>query len=71
MITAVLVVFIPMLGSYVVPDMVGGTGTQMIGNKIAQRNFTDRNLPEAAALSGALALLVLAPMFLRRRAKEA
>lgn len=70
-ITAVLVVFIPMLGSYVVPDMVGGTGTQMIGNKIAQRNFTDRNLPEAAALSGALALLVLAPMFLRRRAKEA
>ena len=71
MITAVLVVFIPMLGSYVVPDMVGGKDTPMIGNKIAQRNFTDRNLPEAAALSGALALLVLAPMFLRRRAKEA
>lgn len=71
LVTAVLVVFIPMLGSYVVPDMVGGTGTQMIGNKIAQRNFTDRNLPEAAALSGALTLLVLAPMFLRRRAKPA
>jgi spermidine/putrescine transport system permease protein len=70
-ITAVVVVFIPMLGSYVVPDMVGGTGTQMIGNKIAQRNFTDRNLPEAAALSGALALLVLAPMFLRRKEKTA
>jgi ABC-type spermidine/putrescine transport system permease subunit I len=69
-VTAFLVVFIPMLGSYVVPDMVGGTGTQMIGNKIAQRNFTDRNLPEAAALSGALALLVLAPMFLRRREKK-
>ncbi|WP_193214817.1 ABC transporter permease [Luteolibacter marinus] len=68
-ITAFLVVFIPMLGSYVVPDMVGGTGTQMIGNKIAQRNFSDRNLPEAAALSGALALLVLAPMFLRRKEK--
>ena len=70
-ITAFLVVFIPMLGSYVVPDMVGGTGTQMIGNKIAQRNFTDRNLPQAAALSGALALLVLAPMFLRRKEKTA
>lgn len=70
-VTAFLVVFIPMLGSYVIPDMVGGTGTQMIGNKIAQRNFTDRNLPEAAALSGALALLVLAPMFLRRKEKVA
>lgn len=71
MMTALLVVFIPMLGSYVIPDMVGGTGTQMIGNKIAQRNFNDRNLPEAAALSGALALLVLAPMFLRRKEKAA
>ena len=70
-ITAFLVVFIPMLGSYVVPDMVGGTGTQMLGNKIAQRNFTDRNLPQAAALSGALALLVLAPMFLKRKEKTA
>jgi ABC-type spermidine/putrescine transport system permease subunit I len=70
-VTALLVVFIPMLGSYVIPEMVGGTGSQMLGNKIAQRNFTDRNLPEAAALSGALALLVLAPMFLRRREKAA
>ena len=67
LVTALLVVFIPMLGSYVVPDMVGGTGTQMLGNKIAQRNFNDRNLPEAAALSGALTLLVLAPLFLRRK----
>ena len=67
LLTAWLVVFIPMLGSYVIPDMVGGTDTRMIGNKIAQRNFSDRNLPEAAALSGALTLLVLAPMFLRRK----
>lgn len=65
--TALLVVFIPMLGSYIVPDMVGGTHTQMIGNKIAQRNFNDRNLPEAAALSLALTVLVLAPIFLRRK----
>lgn len=70
MVTALLVVFIPMLGSYVVPDMVGGTGTQMLGNKIAQRNFNDRNLPEAAALSGALTLLVLVPFFLRRKDAE-
>lgn len=70
-VTAFLVVFIPMLGSYVIPDMVGGTDTQMVGNKIAQRNFTNRNLPGAAALSGALALLVLAPMFLTRKGKQA
>lgn len=67
LVTAVLIVFIPMLGSYVIPDMVGGTDSQLLGNKIAQRNFNDRNLPQAAALSCALTLLVLVPMFLRRK----
>ena len=60
--TAVLVVFIPSLGSYVVPDLVGGPGSEMIGNKIAQRVFVDRNLPHASALSAFLILAVLLPM---------
>jgi spermidine/putrescine transport system permease protein len=60
--TAVLVVFIPSLGSYVVPDLVGGPGSEMIGNKIAQRVFVDRNLPHASALSVVLILAVLAPL---------
>lgn len=65
--TALLIVFIPMLGSYVIPDLVGGTNGQMIGNKIAQRNFADRNLPAASALSAVLTLFVLAPMLFRRK----
>jgi len=60
--TAVLVVFIPALGSYVIPDLVGGPGAEMIGNKIAQRTFVDRNLPHASALSACLMLAVLAPL---------
>jgi len=60
--TAVLVVFIPALGSYVIPDIVGGPHSEMIGNKIAQRAFVDRNLPHASALSAFLTLAVLAPM---------
>lgn len=65
--TAAAIVFIPMLGSYVVPDLVGGADGQMIGNKIAQRNFADRNLPAASAISAILTLAVLAPLLLRRR----
>jgi spermidine/putrescine transport system permease protein len=34
----------------------------MIGNVIAQRVFSDRNLPHASALSALLTLVVLAPM---------
>lgn len=60
--TALLMVFIPALGAYVIPDLVGGTQSEMIGNKIAQRAFVDRNLPLASALSAVLALIVLVPM---------
>jgi spermidine/putrescine transport system permease protein len=62
LVTAVLFVFIPALGSYVIPDIVGGPGGEMLGNKIAQRVFVDRNLPQAGALSVVLILSVLAPL---------
>ena len=60
--TAFLVVFIPALGSYIIPDLVGGPAAEMLGNKIAQRVFSDRNLPHASALSAILVLAVLAPL---------
>ena len=62
LLTATLMVFIPALGSYVIPDLVGGPEAEMIGNKIAQRVFIDRNLPHASVLSAVLSLAVLAPM---------
>ena len=72
LLTAFLMVFIPSLGSYVIPDIVGGPTSEMIGNKIAQRTFVDRNLPQSAALSAILALTVLVPMLgiLSLRRKE-
>jgi spermidine/putrescine transport system permease protein len=63
--TAFLVTFVPALGSYVIPDVVGGTGNDMLGNKIAQRVFTDRNLPHGAALAVLLTLMVLLPFVMR------
>lgn len=62
LITGLLFVLIPALGSYVIPDLVGGPSSEMIGNKIAQRVFVDRNLPQASALSALLILAVLAPL---------
>ncbi|THB66728.1 MAG: ABC transporter permease [Spirochaetaceae bacterium] len=62
--SALLVVFIPALGSYIIPEIVGGPTGEMLGNKIAQRVFVDRNLPHASALSTLLVLAVLVvPMF--------
>jgi spermidine/putrescine transport system permease protein len=62
LLTAVLVVFIPALGSYVIPDIMGGPNSEMIGNKIAQRTFSDRNWPHASGLAALLTLAVLGPM---------
>ncbi|MCE9615970.1 MAG: ABC transporter permease [Lentisphaerae bacterium] len=64
LVTAALVVFIPALGSYVIPDIVGGNASEMIGNKIAQRTFIDRNLPHAAGLAGILTLSTVIPMLI-------
>jgi spermidine/putrescine transport system permease protein len=63
-ITAFIMVFIPAVGAYVIPDIVGGSSTEMIGNKIVQRTFIDRNLPQASALSTLLAAAVALPMLL-------
>lgn len=60
--TALLMVFIPALGAYVIPDIVGGPHTEMVGNKIAQRILLERNLPQGALLSAILFLAVLIPM---------
>jgi spermidine/putrescine transport system permease protein len=72
--TGMVMVFIPAIGAYVIPDLVGGVNSEMIGNKIAQRTFVERNLPQASALSALLALAVLVPViavtFLTRKAKR-
>ena len=59
--SAIMMVLIPALGSYVIPDMVGGPDSEMIGSKIYQRAIPDRNLPHASALSALLMLGVLVP----------
>ena len=61
-ISAVLMVFIPAIGSYVIPDLVGGRDSELIGNKIYQRTFPDRNLPHASALAAITGFSVLVPL---------
>lgn len=62
LISAAVMVFVSSLGQYVIPQMIGGASDEMIGSKIAQRVFSDRNMPHASALAAALMLAVLVPM---------
>lgn len=61
-VSAVLMVFIPAVGSYVIPQMLGGTDCVLIGNKIFMRAIQNRNIPHASALSALMAVSVLAPL---------
>lgn len=64
--TAMLATFVCTLGMYVVPDIVGGTDTEMLGNRIAQRVRSDRNLPLAAAMAGAMLGMVMVVMAVQK-----
>ena len=61
-VSAVLMVFIPAIGSYVIPQMLGGTDCVLIGNKIFMRAMQNRNIPHASALATLMAVSVLVPL---------
>lgn len=68
-----MLVFIPALGEFVIPDLLGGTDTLMIGHVLWDEFFANRAWPVASAVAIAMLLMVLALMFvqntLQRRAE--
>ena len=62
-----LLVFIPSLGSYLVPDLLGGGQTIYVGNLIQSQFAVARDMPFGSALSFLLSLTVLLLLFLFRR----
>jgi spermidine/putrescine transport system permease protein len=56
---AVLLTFIPAVGDYVNAEVLGGTGSKMIGNIINSQFLTFRNYPEASALAFIVMVLML------------
>jgi putrescine transport system permease protein len=67
-----LLVFIPAVGEFVIPDLLGGSDTLMIGRTLWNDFFANRDWPAASAAAIALlALLVIPLLFYERlRLKE-
>ncbi len=55
-----VLVFIPSLGNFIVPDLLGGAKVLMIGNLVEQQFLSARNWPFGSALS----VMIMAVMFL-------
>jgi putrescine transport system permease protein len=62
-----LLVFIPMVGEFVIPDLLGGPDTLMIGKVLWDEFFTNHDWPVAASVAMAMLVLLVVPMgFIRR-----
>jgi len=57
-----LLVFIPAVGEYVIPELLGGANTLMIGRVMWYEFFNDMDWPMASAVTVAMVILLLVPM---------
>ena len=62
-----LLVFIPMVGEFVIPDLLGGPDTLMIGKVLWDEFFTNRDWPAAAAVAIAMLVFLVAPIAVAQR----
>jgi putrescine transport system permease protein len=66
-----LLVFIPAVGEFVIPDLLGGPDTLMIGKVLWDEFFTNRDWPVASAVAIAMLVVLIVPMaFIRRLLQE-
>ncbi len=57
-----MLVFIPSVGEYVIPEMLGGANTLMMGRVMWNEFFNNADWPMAAAVTCVMVLLLLVPL---------
>ncbi len=64
-------VFIPAVGEFVIPDLLGGPDTVMIGKVLWTEFFSNRDWPLASAIAVVLLVVLVLPLVLLQRARLA
>ncbi|SFL14666.1 putrescine transport system permease protein [Pseudovibrio ascidiaceicola] len=63
-------VFIPAVGEFVIPDILGGSSTIMIGKTLWVEFFSNRDWPVASAVAILLLLMLILPIILFQKQQE-
>ena len=63
-------VFIPVIGEFVIPSLLGGSGTLMIGKVLWEEFFSNRDWPVASAVAIVLLLILVIPIVLFQRNED-
>ncbi len=66
-----MLVFIPAVGEFVIPELLGGPSTLMIGRVLWDEFFSNNDWPMAAAVAIVMILIILVPMAILNRAEAA
>lgn len=66
-ISGCLLVFIPAVGEFVIPDLLGGADTLMIGRVLWNEFFVNRDWPVATAVAIAMLIFLIFPIFLLQK----
>ena len=64
-----MLVFIPAVGEFVIPRLLGGTDSLMIGRVLWDEYFLNRNWPVASAVAIALLLILVIPIMIFQRSQ--
>jgi len=63
-------VFIPVVGEFVIPSLLGGSRTLMIGKVLWDEFFSNRDWPVASAVAVVLLLILIVPIVLFQRQQQ-
>lgn len=63
-------VFIPAMGEFVIPSLLGGSRTLMIGKVLWEEFFSNRDWPVASAVAVVLLLILIVPIMLFQRNQQ-
>ena len=66
-----MLVFIPSVGEFVIPSLLGGAENLMIGRVVWDEMFSSNNWPRASALAIVMILFILVPMAIYNRYSDA
>jgi putrescine transport system permease protein len=64
-----MLVFVPAIGEFVVPELLGGPDTLMIGKVLWNEFFSNRDWPIASAVAIAMLVILVIPIMIFRRAQ--
>jgi putrescine transport system permease protein len=67
MIAGALLCFIPIVGEFVIPDLLGSSDSMMIGQTLWTEFFSNKDWPVASALAMTLLVLLVVPIVLYQR----